>query len=114
MTVDLTSENLGPETVLVAAVGELDIYTAPAFREEIARALENDAVRVLVVDLTQTSFVDSSALGVLIGALRRIRERDGHVRIAIPVAPVRKVFEITSLDQVFELYPSREAALTSS
>jgi anti-sigma B factor antagonist len=111
MSVDLTTERLGPETVVVAAAGELDIYTAPAFREEIAGALESDEVTVLVIDLTRSSFVDSSALGVLIGALRRIREHDGHVRIAIPVAPVRKVFEITSLDQVFELYPSREAAL---
>jgi anti-sigma B factor antagonist len=111
MTIDLTTESHGRDTVIVSAIGELDIYTAPAFREALANALENGAVTVLVVDLTLTSFLDSSALGVLIGALRRIRERGGQVRIAIPVAPVRKVFEITSLDQVFELCPSREAAL---
>jgi anti-sigma B factor antagonist len=114
MSVSLTTERIGTETCIITATGELDIYTAPEFRDQIARALETDGTRVVVIDLTRTSFLDSSALGVLIGALRRVREQNGELRIAAPPAPVRKVFEITSLDQVFNLHASRNEALSGS
>ncbi len=91
--------------------GEIDAYSAPLLRERIVQALEADAVTRLVVDLSGTTFLDSSALGVLVGALKRVRERDGRLDVVSPPHGVRRVFEITNLDRVLELHDSLESAL---
>jgi len=97
--------------VVLAPHGEIDAYTAPALRDRIVGALEADDVTDLVVDLQGTTFLDSSALGVLVGALKRMRERDGRLALVAPPANIARIFEITSLDSVLDLYPSLEAAL---
>ena len=61
--------------------------------------------------MERTTFVDSMALGVLVGAMRRLAERGGELRIACADQGVRRIFEITMLDRVFAFSPSREAAL---
>ena len=96
---------------VVTPRGEIDIHTAPALRLTIAEALADPAVDRLVVDLSQTTFLDSSALGVLIGALKRMREREGRLGIVEPPSSIRRIFEITALDRVLDLHPDRDAAL---
>jgi anti-sigma B factor antagonist len=100
-TLELTvSENDG-ETILRAA-GELDVNTAPELREQLAR-LANDGVRQIVVDLADVSFVDSTALSVLVSALKRLRQADGDLTLASPTPSVRRVFEITGLTRLFAI-----------
>ena len=94
----IVSEHDG-ETV-VRAAGELDVNTAPELREQLAR-LVSEGARRIVVDLTDVSFVDSTALSVLVSALKRLRQADGDLELASPNPSVRRVFEITGLTRLF-------------
>jgi anti-sigma B factor antagonist len=105
-------EQVDATTHVVTVEGEIDIFTAPEFKERITRAI--DAGReVVVVDLAGTTFIDSSSLGVLISAHRRLRQRGGRLIIACDVAAVLNTFKITGLDTVLELHRDREAALAA-
>jgi anti-sigma B factor antagonist len=105
-------EQVDDATHVVAVRGEIDIFTAPEFKERIATAI--DAGRdLVVVDLAATSFIDSSSLGVLISAHRRLASRDGRLVIACDVPAVLNTFKITGLDGVLEIVRTREEALDS-
>lgn len=108
--VDLALPSAG--CVVLTPKGEIDAYSAPLLRDRITDALEPGVIR-LVVDLSRTTFLDSSALGVLVGALKRMRERDGTLHIVVPPPEIRRVFEITNLDRVFDLHDSLASALRS-
>src|SRR5687767_2032780 len=88
---------LDDSTHLVAVTGEIDLFTAPEFKQCLAAAID-DGVTSIVVDLTETSFVDSSSLGVLIGAHRRLAARDGTLTIVATNDAILKTFRITGLD----------------
>ena len=75
--------------------------------------IEGGADRV-VVDLADVSFMDSSGLGVLIGALRRLRELGGHLALVCGEGPVRRVLAITGLDRLFPVHGSVERAMASA
>ena len=111
MSLVSTVERRDGGTAVVRPVGELDAYVAPELREQLHELADDDSVETLVVDLRRVSFLDSSALGVLVGALRRMRERRGELRFVEPQPPVRRIFEITLLDRAFALYPTLEDAL---
>ncbi len=100
-----------PHCRIVTPFGEIDAHTAPGLRERLLGQLADPAVRHLVVDLSRTSFLDSSALGVLIGALKRMRERGGRLDVVQPPLAVRRIFEVTALDRVLDLRDSLEDAL---
>lgn len=100
-TLELSVFEEGGETV-VRAAGELDVNTAPELREQLAR-LVNEGSRKIVVDLTDVSFVDSTALSVLVSALKRLRQADGDLELASPNPSVRRVFEITGLTRLFAI-----------
>ena len=101
---------IGGDTMLVALEGQVDLHTAPELRDQLVAAIEDGAVNV-VVDLSEATFIDSMTLGVLLGAVKRLRPRGGQLRIVCSDPNIRKIFEITLLDRVFALYSSREAAL---
>jgi anti-sigma B factor antagonist len=106
----LATEWPEPKTAVVTTAGDLDLHTAGDLRRALIDAVEEGA-DVVVVDMAGTTFVDSMALGVLVGAMRRLAERGGELRIACADQGVRRIFEITMLDRVFRFCPSREAAL---
>ena len=84
---------------MVAVRGEIDIFTAPEFKARIRDAIEAGRDRV-IVDLSGATFIDSSSLGVLISAHRRLSLRDGRLIIACDVPAVLNTFKITGLDAV--------------
>ena len=90
--------------------GEVDLYTAPRFKDELIRAVEGGSRRV-VVDLTDTTFIDSTTLGVLVGGVKRLRSNDGQLALVCSDRNITKIFEITGLDRVFTIYGTREEAL---
>src|SRR5918995_39611 len=90
--------------------GELDLYTCPEFENELMRVISNGAEHV-VVDLTQTTFIDSTALGVLLGALESLRARDGRLSVVSADDNILRVFEVTGLHPIFEIQGSRAEAL---
>jgi anti-sigma B factor antagonist len=95
---------------VLAVSGEIDIATAPSLRERLHGLLAEDK-RQIVVDLDDVGFLDSTALGVLVGVLKRARGEDGDVRIVCTQPRVRKVFEITRLDSAFDLFDSVDEAV---
>ena len=95
---------------VVVVAGELDLYTAPELRERLARVDEGGAERV-VLDLSEVTLVDSMALGVLLGAKKRLATHAGAIDLVVSKSDIRRIFEITMLDRIFTLYASREEAL---
>ena len=106
----LTEESLDGVRHVVAVAGEIDLFTAPELKSTLADALEAGHTRI-VVDLTETTFLDSTALGVLIGAVKRLRSRDGVLTIVNTDRNIAKTFEITGLDQIFAIRPTRSEAI---
>ena len=101
---------LSGSLALIAFRGELELSTAPRAGDQLHALLEAGA-RDVLVDLTETTFLDSTALGVLIGAVKRLRSRDGVLTIVNTDANIAKTFEITGLDQIFTIRPTRDEAV---
>jgi anti-sigma B factor antagonist len=92
----------------VTATGELDAFVAP----DLTAALDElgDAGGVLF-DLARVSFLDSTALGLVVRAVREIAERGGDARVVLPQSAARRIFEITTLDRVLPVAQSRDDGL---
>ena len=97
------------DPVVIAVHGQADLHTAPELRNAITAALDGGATG-LVVDLSEATFIDSMTLGVLLGAVKRLRPSGGKVGIVCTDAHIRRIFEITLLDRVFSLHTSLDAA----
>lgn len=108
----LNEQNLDDERHIVAVSGEIDLFTAPELKSAVVSAIEAGRTRI-VVDLSETTFLDSTALGVLIGALKRLRSRDGVMTLVNRDPNIAKTFEITGLDQIFTIADTREAAVAA-
>lgn len=111
---DLTIDRADHDDETVMSVGgEIDVYTAPLVRERLDAAVADGRVD-LVVDLSRVRFLDSTGLGVLVGRLKLTRSRGGSLRLVAVEEKVLKVFGITGLDKVFEIYPTLDEALAAS
>ena len=95
---------------VVEVSGEVDLFTAPEFKQRVTAPIAAGVDHV-IVDLTQTTFIDSSSLGVLIGAHRRLQQRGGRLVVACDNEAIVKTFRITGLDGVFAIVDSVDAAL---
>lgn len=110
MDFQVVTVELGDGLAVASVVGEADLYTAPELRGALSALVENGAHSVLV-DLSRTSFLDSTTLGVLMGAVRKLRSRGGQIAIACSDPNIRKIFEITLLDRIFAMFDSTEAGI---
>jgi len=97
-------------THIVAVSGEIDLFTAPEFKQRVSAPIDAGRSSV-VVDLTGTTFIDSSSLGVLIGAHRRLKLRGGSLVVVCDNEAIVKTFRITGLDGVFTLVRTLDDAL---
>lgn len=102
------------DAYVVTLQGEIDAYASPALRRDLRDLIDDVGVSIVVIDLSAVTFLDSSALGTLVGVLRRLRERDGGLRIVEPRTAAARIFALTGLDAVLELYPTCEAALSGA
>jgi len=94
---------------VVAVRGEVDLATAPALKNRLLE-LVTGGVTEIVVDLTQTDFLDSTGLGAVVAAYKRVRAHDGHLTLVATAPRVKRVFEITSLNRVVPICGSIEEA----
>ena len=99
-----------PAVRVLEVHGDADLHSAPELRERIRGAIDEGA-NTVVVDLSATTLIDSTALGVLLGGMKRLREQDGQIRLVVPRPEVRRIFEITMLDRIFSLHDTQEEAL---
>jgi anti-anti-sigma factor len=100
-------EQSGSATI-VRGAGELDAFAAP----DLASAFHDirGATSVLA-DLTRVSFMDSTALGVVVRGVRALGEEGARVQVVLPQGPARRIFEITTLDQALPVSATKQAAL---
>ena len=109
LTFEITEQITGGVPV-VTVVGEIDVATAPTLAQHLA-VHEEARASLVVVDLLGVSFLDSTALGVLVGSFKRLGESGGTLRLAIAEPRILKVFEITDLIRVFPISSTVDQAL---
>jgi anti-sigma B factor antagonist len=109
----IDEERLGSATIVLAITGEADMLVASELQDRL-REVVDDGLSAVVIDLTGATFVDSTALGVLLGAMKRQRARGGRFRVVAPRTEIRRIFEMTLLDRVFDLDLSRQDALAAA
>lgn len=102
------TERAAPPHHIIEVEGEIDVYTAPKFREAVVAAIDAGHIR-LVIDIENVAFLDSTGLGVLVGALKRVRADDGSLDIICTSDRLLRIFSITGLDKVFGLHESYDA-----
>lgn len=112
MDLSISSESRG-EVTIVHVGGEIDVYTAPMLREHLDEHIAHGRNN-LVVDLEDVPFMDSTGLGVLVGRLKLIRVNDGTLRLVCSSERILKVFSITGLDKVFQIFGSLDEALAAT
>jgi anti-sigma B factor antagonist len=93
----------------VAVHGGVDISVADALEEVLDGAIR-DSVGAFVIDLSDLDFLESTGLHVLQRARARLGREDRALAIVCPQGPVRRVFELSGLSELFVLYGSREEA----
>ncbi len=105
----ISRRELDQRTSVIAVQGDLDLATAPQLKWMLVDALEEGHSR-LVLDLKDSTFMDSTALGVLVGVSRSLAE-NGSLAIVCANAKLLKIFELSGMDGVFAIYPSLDDAL---
>ena len=109
----IEEESAGSATTVLAVYGDADLHSAPELWERLSAAI-GDGATLLVVDLSETTVVDSTSLGVLLRAMKRIREDGGRLVLVVPRPELRRVFEITMLDRILPLHETHEEAFAAS
>ena len=109
---EFSEEEIGEAARLVAVKGEMDISNAGELRTRVARAL-GDGIQRLLIDLSEVTHLDSSALAALIEAHQRTSERRGRLVLVITSAGVRRTIELRGLDGVLVVMGSRAEALSA-
>ncbi|MBK5227509.1 MAG: STAS domain-containing protein [Actinobacteria bacterium] len=108
MELGLDVRKIGSYSV-VDVKGEIDVYTAPKLREKLIELVSEGSYDV-VVNLEGVDFLDSTGLGVLVGALKRVKAHDGGLSLVCTQDKILKIFKITGLTKVFPIHDSVEDA----
>jgi anti-sigma B factor antagonist len=112
MNFDIKTEQLGNDAYVISLAGEVDLYTAPEFKQQLLEVIGQGGKQV-IVDFSNTTFIDSTTLGVLVGGVKRLRTNDGQLSLVCSDRNITKIFEITGLDRVFTIYPTRDEAVSN-
>ena len=112
MDLGVETTEYGGAAVLVLR-GEIDIATAPQFRQAMVEAADRVGA-VVVVDLDQVEFIDSTGLGVLVGGLKRARTSGGDLVLVCTQPRILRLLEVTRLDRALDVYESVAAAAAAT
>jgi anti-sigma B factor antagonist len=108
---DVATESLGNGTRVVALRGELDVATLPSLDEALSVAVRGEGTPRVLIDLSEVTFIDSTALMRLLTAQRELDRRGGQLVLACSNPTVLRLFEVTRTDKTFEIFPTRDRAL---
>jgi anti-sigma B factor antagonist len=106
----------GPNHAMTRVVephGDIDLATAPNLKAALDAARDEGA-RYVVVDFEDVAFLDSTGIGVLLSAERKLRARGGKLIVVCDAPLIRRVFEIAGLTDVLNITPSRREALLAA
>ena len=95
---------------IVVIVGEMDAYTTPQVKVAMQQMLD-EGHRFLIVNLARAEYLDSTALGALVGALKRAREKGGDLHLVAPTPRIMRLLDITRLSKVFSIDATDEEAV---
>jgi len=112
MNLTLKKEPVSEGTQLVYLAGELDIYSAPDFKEEML-SLMNEGCRNLIINLDNLKYIDSRGLGTFIGISRNIKEKEGSLALVCANATIIRTFQRTGLMEIFRVFETNNEALES-
>ena len=110
MNFEIKTERLHDGAYVISLAGEVDLYTAPEFKQQLLEVV-SEGGKDVVVDFTNATFIDSTTLGVLVGGVKRLRPSGGHLSLVCSDRNITKIFEITGLDKVFPIYETRDEAV---
>ena len=99
-----------PGVAVLDAHGEIDVATSPDLQEMLVE-LVGRGPELLIVNLTDVSFIDSTGLGVLVGAVRDVRAAGGELRLVVTQPHIIKLLELTGLDEVFTILSNTKDAV---
>ena len=105
---------VGGPLPVVRVRGELDTATSPVLRRALTTLINENPGRRVVVDLAHMAFIDSTGLGVLVGALKRARNHGGDVLLASLTSMTTKVLDITGMCRVFEIVELPDPSSTAA
>jgi anti-sigma B factor antagonist len=97
---------------VLALSGKFDMFSNPPVRRWIEETLANSPAYI-VINLEKVNFLDSSALATLVLGLKRSRQSSGNLHLCCLQRPVRILFELTRMDQAFEIFPCEEDAINA-
>ena len=103
--------DLQPYVSIVTLAGDVDLHSAPLLRARLV-ALADAYAEHVVLDLSAATFLDSMALGVMLAAQKCLVAANGRLDLVVPTPEIRRIFEITMLDQVFDLHDTRAEAIS--
>lgn len=112
MNLKIDVKPVSSQISIISLEGEVDVYTAPQLKQQIIKLLD-EGVKNIIVNLESVEYLDSTALGVLIGGLKRLREREGSLNLICTNNRIKRIFEITGLDKIFNILTSEAEALNS-
>src|ERR1700692_763949 len=98
MNFDTKTEQLSDEAYVISLAGEVDLYTAPEFKQQLLEVIGQGGKQV-IVDFSNTTFIDSTTLGVLVGGGKRLRTNDGQL-------------SLVSRDRVSAIHATRDEAVS--
>ncbi|MHB1457082.1 MAG: STAS domain-containing protein [Armatimonadota bacterium] len=113
MNLKIDVKPISDQISIIVLEGEVDVYTAPQLKQQIIKILD-EGKKKIIVNLEAVEYLDSTALGVLIGGLKRLREREGSLDLICTNNRMKRIFEITGLDRIFNILASEAEALSST
>ena len=113
MSFDISIERRDAETFVISVAGDLDLRTAPDLKVHSLEAVESGG-REVILDLTETTFIDSTALGAIVGGVKRLRSIDGELALVCSDRSIVRIFQITGLDRIIPMHRSLHTALSST
>jgi anti-sigma B factor antagonist len=93
-----------PGIAVVDVAGDVDLHSAPEFREALSKLVDGDTTRQVTLDLSDVTFLDSMAIGVILGAKKRLVASGRDLELVVGNPDIRRIFEITMLDRIFALH----------
>jgi anti-sigma B factor antagonist len=93
--------------------GEIDLHVSPALRQSLNAMTEKKPER-MVIDLSRATYIDSAGLAALILAMQTVQAYGGRFFLTGLRETMRSIFETSRLDQVFQIFPDVDAALTAN
>ncbi len=112
MLLEIEVQKTTEDIPVIHLKGEIDLHTCGGFRDTLREMIDQQSYNI-IVDLAHVPYLDSAALGVLVDAVRRVRDFDGGIYLVATTPFVRRAFEITRLVKIFELRDTVDGALES-